>query len=132
MTGNKKTILLVDDEGGTRNHIRQVLEGGGYAVLTATAYDEALAAYQTHKGAVDLVVSDVSLPGLSGCDLAIALREEEPEIRVLLMSGHSGAEVLQFFGMNVTDMHFLQKPFRPADLLQRVAQVFQRFGSASA
>jgi DNA-binding response OmpR family regulator len=132
MTANKKTILLVDDEEATRHHLWQILEGEGYNVFTAQDYDEAVATYGRHRGEIDLLITDVSLPALGGCDLAIALREEEPGLRVLLMSGFSGAEVLQFFGVRLSDLHFLQKPFRPADLLQRVASLLERFGSASA
>jgi DNA-binding response OmpR family regulator len=51
---------------------------------------------------------------------------------VLLISGYTGAELLPFYGVHLTDIHFLQKPFRLADLLQRVTFVFERFGSASA
>jgi two-component system, cell cycle sensor histidine kinase and response regulator CckA len=78
------------------------------------------------------LLTDVSLPGSSGCDLAIALRKEDPGLRVLLTSGYTGAELLKFYGMQTTDLHFLQKPFRPADLLERVASMFKVFGEASA
>jgi DNA-binding response OmpR family regulator len=132
MTTNKKTILLVDDEEGTRKHIRNALERSGHTVLTAKDFDDAVETYHRHRGGIDLLLTDVALPGLSGCDLAIALREEDPALRVLLTSGYTGAELLQFYGVHLTDVHFLQKPFRLADLLQRVALVFERFGSASA
>jgi DNA-binding response OmpR family regulator len=132
MTTNNKTILLVDDEEATRNQICHVLQGGGYNVLMAKDYGEAIAAFQRRRGEIDLLLTDVSLPGLSGCELSIALREEDKGLRVLLMSGYSGAELLQFYGVHLTDAHFLQKPFRPVDLLERVASLLERFGSASA
>jgi DNA-binding response OmpR family regulator len=132
MTTNKKTILLVDDEEATRNHIRLALEQGGYTVLTAKDFDDAVETYHRGCEGIDLLLTDVALPGLSGCDLAIALREENPALRVLLISGYTGAELLQYYGVHLTDVHFVQKPFRPADLLQRVLYVLQRVGSASA
>jgi CheY-like chemotaxis protein len=131
MTTNQKTILLVDDEEATRNYIRRELERGGHRVLAAKDFDDAVEAYHSHRE-IDLLLTDVALPGLSGCDLAIALREENPELRVLLISGYTGAELLQFYGVHLTDVHFVQKPFRPADLLQRVAYIFERYGFASA
>jgi two-component system, cell cycle sensor histidine kinase and response regulator CckA len=126
MTANKKTILLVDDEEAARRQIGQILRNHGYDVLTAKDYDEALATHRQHRGKIDLLLTDVSLPALSGCDLAIASREEDPEMQVLLMSASSGAEVLQFYGVPLTDAHFLQKPFQPADLLQRVTSLLDR------
>ena len=110
MTTNKKTILLVDDEEATRNHIRLALEQGGYTVLTAKDFDDAVEAYHRRRGGIDLLLTDVALPGLSGCDLAIALREDNPVLRVLLISGYTGAELLQYYGMHLTDVHFVQKP----------------------
>ena len=132
MTTNKKTILLVDDEDATRNRIRAALERGGHCVFTAEDFDCAVETYHKLQGRIDLLLTNVALPGLSGCDLAIALREEDPALRVLLISGYTGAELLQFYGVHLTDVHFVQKPFRPDDLLQRVTYLFQRFGSASA
>lgn len=132
MTTDKKTILLVDDEEATRNRIRLALEQGGHAVVAAKDFDDGVETYRNHQGRIDLLLTDVALPGLSGCDLAIALRAEDPALRVLLISGYTGAELLQFYGVHLRDAHFVQKPFRPEELLQRVAYVFQRFGSASA
>ena len=124
--------MLVDDEDATRDRIYRPLERAGYCVVTAKDFDGAVETYHKHQGRIDLLVTDVALPGLSGCDLAIALREEDPALRVLLISGYTGAELLQFYGVHLTDVHFVQKPFRLDDLLQRVTFLFQRFGSASA
>src|SRR5580698_1204106 len=127
MTTNKKTILLVDDEEATRNHIRSALERSGYRVLTAKDFKDAEATYHRNPGTIDLLLTDVALPGLSGCDLAIALREENPGLRVLLMSGFTGAELLPFYGVHFSDVHFVQKPFRLTDLLKRVTYVCERY-----
>lgn len=132
MTANKKTVLLVDDEEATRNRLRRALERNGHSVLMAKDFGDAMATYHRHHGGIDLLLTDVALPGLSGCDLAIALREENPALRVLLISGYTGAEILQFYGVHLTDVHFVQKPFRLDEFLRRVTHVFERFGSASA
>jgi DNA-binding response OmpR family regulator len=132
MTTDKKTVLLVDDEEATRTHLRNALERSGHRVLTAKDFGDAMETYHRHRGGIDLLLTDVALPGLTGCDLAIALREENPALRVLLISGYTGAELLQFYGVHLSDVHFVQKPFRLDDFLQRVTYVFERFGSASA
>jgi two-component system cell cycle sensor histidine kinase/response regulator CckA len=131
MTTTQRTILLVDDEETTRSHIRRGLERSGYRVLTAKDFNDAVDKYHGHSDEIDLLLTDVALPGLSGCDLAIALREENPALRVLLISGYTGAELLQFYGVHLSDVHFVQKPFRIADLSQRITYVFERFGSAA-
>jgi CheY-like chemotaxis protein len=132
MSGDKRTILLVIEEDAARNQIRRVLQGGGNRILPAKNHDDAIAIYRRQGAEVDLLLTEVALPGLSGCDLAIALRQQNPSLRVLLTSGYTGAEVLKFFGIQHTDLHFLQKPFRPEELLERVASMFRQFGSASA
>ena len=63
---------------------------------------------------------DVALPGKNGYELARTLLDTEPNLKVVFMSGHAGAELSRFYGMPVTDVHFLVKPFQAVDLLQRV------------
>jgi len=116
-------ILLVDDEATERENLRQILLGEGYSVLAAETYQDALIVFDRHRGSVGLLVADISLPGGNGCELAITLRSQKPNLRVLFVSGHVGAEVCQYYGLDVSDEHFLRKPFSAADLLSRVTQV---------
>ena len=72
---------------------------------------------------VTLLVADISLPDGNGCALAIALRKQKADLRVLFVSGHVGAEVWKYYGLNVPDLHFLKKPFDAAQLVSRVHDV---------
>jgi len=70
-----------------------------------------------------LLITDISLPGGNGCELAIALREQKPDLRVLFVSGHVGAEICRYYSLDIFDEHFLPKPFVGTDLISRVKQV---------
>jgi CheY-like chemotaxis protein len=106
-----KTILVVDDEAGTRGLISLILRQGGYAVLEAEDCESAEDIHRCHQGEIDLLLTDISLPGPNGCELAASLRRAEPNLQVLFMSGlpESGEYA-----------PFLRKPFGVAELLQRV------------
>jgi DNA-binding NtrC family response regulator len=114
------TILVVDDEPEQRALMSKALRQEFYDVLEASDCREALAVHARHLGEIVLVLTDVSLPGGNGYELSKALLAAEPHLRLLLMSGHAGAELCKFFNMPTTDLHFLQKPFEPEELLERV------------
>jgi DNA-binding response OmpR family regulator len=118
-----RTVLVIDDEAEQRDLIRRIVHLEAYAVLEASDYDDALAVQAKHLGETDLLLIDVSLPGGYGYDLAKDLLAIEPHLKVLFMSGHTGAELCKFFDMPVSDVHFLQKPFQPAELLRRMKLV---------
>ncbi len=82
-----------------------------------------MAVFDLHRAAVQFLVSDISLPDGNGCALAIALRKQQPDLRVLFVSGHVGAEVCKYYRLDVTDIHFLGKPFGAAKLMNHVHQV---------
>jgi DNA-binding response OmpR family regulator len=117
---SSKTILVIDDEAEQRDLVRTILRPEAYTMLEAWDYDEALAVQATHLGEIDLVLIDVSLPGRNGYDLSKALLAIEPHLKVLFVSGYAGAELCRFFGLPITDVHFLRKPVDPAELLSRV------------
>jgi len=119
LSGAAKTILFVEDEAFVRNVTSEVLRSAGYKVLTASKADEALAAYHKNPGAVDFLLTDVILPGETGMTLARTLRQEDPELRVLFVSGY-----LEQFGLcNCEQAECLAKPFSTGVLLQRIKQL---------
>jgi DNA-binding NtrC family response regulator len=136
MNASNPTILLVDDEDDQRKNMSAVLRTAGYSVILAADYSEANAQYQRFGGNIDLLLIDVSIPGNNGCELVKEVRAADPRVKSLLMSGHTGAYVCRFYGIALTDVHFLGKPFSTEDLLVRVKQVLESSetatGSASA
>ena len=115
-----QTILLAEDDGAVRRFARNILANHGYTVLDARDGDEALARAREHTGAIDLLVTDVVMPGLSGRDLAVRLTAERPDVRVLYTSGYSETMIVRA-GIE-PGLKLLPKPFLPADLLQKVGE----------
>jgi two-component system cell cycle sensor histidine kinase/response regulator CckA len=135
MSVRTKTILLVDDEAPLRERMRRALRTASYRVLAASDYGAAVASFQQHSGVIDMLVTDLALPGKNGYELALSLRAIQPKLKVLFTSALVGAELHRFYGMTSTDEHFLQKPFQPVDLVRRVRYLMERAepmaGSAS-
>ncbi len=125
MLHKHKTILLVDDEASQRRFMRRVLEDAGYNVLEGADYDEALTIHSQYLGKIDVVLTDISLPGQHGYALVKALLGIDPGVNAIFTSGPTGAEVCRYHGMATTDVHFLEKPFQAADLLRRVRRVLE-------
>jgi DNA-binding NtrC family response regulator len=125
MLHKHKTVLLVDDEASQRMFMRRVLEDAGYNVLEGADYDQALTIHSQYRGKIDVVLTDVSLPGQHGYALVKTLLAIDPGMNAIFISGLTGAEVCRFHGMATTDVHFLEKPFRAADLLRRVRRVLE-------
>jgi hypothetical protein len=120
------TVLVVDDESAVRTIAARTLERGGFRVLQAGTGADALKLVNRH-GPPDLVLSDLSMPGLGGAELARRLRERWPALPVLFMSGFSAEELLRRGGI-VADVEMIQKPFTPARLLEWVDAALSRAG----
>lgn len=114
------TILLVDDEFSVRESVRSALLGSGYHVLDASTYDEALRIYRQHQAEIDLLITDISLPGNNGYELAAQISAKRPNIKVIFASGRAGREICKFYYMAETDPRLLKKPFEMDELLRRV------------
>jgi len=125
MPRNTETVLVVDDETEDLTSTRTVLESAGFAVITADHFQTALAGFTAHRETIDAAVLDVSLPGRNGCELARELLKLAPDLKILFVSGYVGAEVIRFYGVPAADIHFLQKPFTPSDLLDRMGKVLR-------
>jgi signal transduction histidine kinase/HAMP domain-containing protein len=115
-------ILLVDDEDDLRSVARDILGAAGYTVLEARDGPGALRIARETPGPIDLLVTDVVMPQLSGRELAQHLAPMHPETKVLYMSGHTGDAILRH-GVSESSAAFLPKPFGPEALLQTVCEV---------
>lgn len=116
-----ETILLVEDEAFVRKATAEVLESAGYKLVIAGSAAEALEAYCKCSDAVDLLLADVVMPGMSGRELATEFTSLHPRGRVLLMSGY--AEQLALSESSLGGKNYLAKPFSMPTLLQRVREV---------
>ncbi|HUF27700.1 MAG TPA: ATP-binding protein [Gemmatimonadaceae bacterium] len=119
MQGGNETILLVEDDPAVRLVATRILERQGYRVLEAPGPVEAEALVARHPGAIDLVLTDLVLPGMSGRDLAELLTTVEPGLRVLYMSGYTDDAVIRR-GLLDPGMAFLSKPFTVEEVARKV------------
>ncbi len=128
--GGSETILLVEDESSVRDLTAEVLDRAGYRVLTARDGQRALEIAGANDGGIDLLLTDVVMPGISGRELADRLVMVHPATRVLFMSGYTDDAIVQHGVLNA-GTEFLQKPFTGAALAARVRQVLDAPGPAS-
>lgn len=121
-----KTILLVEDEDMLRGLIRELLEIKGYTVLEASQGVEAIEVFKQNGKPVDLVLTDVVMPHMSGSDLVDKLRKEHPTLKVIFMSGYTGANNAAIHkSLEMPGVAFLQKPFRLNALISQVEDLIQ-------
>jgi CheY-like chemotaxis protein len=116
-----ETILLVEDERGVRQLSRCLLEARGYTVLEAARGDEALRLAEGYAGSIDLLLSDVVMPGMGGGQLAGAILALRPNLKILLVSGYSG-DALNRHGGVTPGMTLLLKPFTVSALAVKVRE----------
>lgn len=117
--GGEETLLLVEDNDEIREITSDMLEGHGYELLLAASGDEALRICSEREEPIDLLLTDVVMPGLSGPDIATCLREKYPDLRTIYVSGHS-ASALEDVDDIGKQSSFLQKPFSAHALLTAV------------
>ncbi|HET7249435.1 MAG TPA: PAS domain S-box protein [Gemmatimonadales bacterium] len=117
------TVLVVEDEAGVRHLARDVLRRCGYRVLEASDGAEALRLVE-QEGSIDLLLTDVVMPGMSGAELALKFRALRPEARVLYASGYAD-DALDSHGLPAQGVPYLQKPFEPDDLVRRVRELLE-------
>ena len=115
----RETILLVEDEAQVRVLARRVLERKGYVVIEASDGGDALALCERSPVPIDLLVTDVVMPGVSGRAVAECLRRDRPGLRVLYMTGYTDDEIVRR-GLKDDGVALIQKPFSPDDLTRRV------------
>ncbi len=122
LTRGTETILVVEDEPMLLRLARRILEGAGYSVLTAATGAEALALLERHDGALDLMLSDVVMPGIGGLELAERARRLRPDLPVLFASGYTSDAVLRT-GVEDRSANFIGKPYTVDELTRKVRDV---------
>lgn len=121
----KETVLLVEDEGSLRRMARRALERYGYTVLEADCGEAALACAGRHGAGIDLLVTDLVMPGITGKALADQMRKARPGLKVLYVSGYS-PEALDQEALLANGAQFLPKPFEPDQLSAHVRAVLDQ------
>jgi signal transduction histidine kinase/ActR/RegA family two-component response regulator len=119
--GGGETILAVEDDPALRKLFRRVLEAHGYTVLQAGNGEDALRVAEHHDGKIDLVISDVIMPVMSGVEMAEKLAARYPGLRILFTSGYAEEEIARH-GLQASGTGFLQKPVIPDVLLRTVRE----------
>jgi PAS domain S-box-containing protein len=125
--GGHERVLLVEDDAHFAECIKHLLEMHGYAIVTAASGEEALQHFKEHQGAFDLLLTDMVLPKISGVTLAVQLRQQRPNLRVMLMTGYENLEIGAELGGNMDRM---EKPFSLNTLLARVRVLLDKAETA--
>jgi len=124
VAGGSETVLLAEDEESVRELVRETLEAKGYKILACENAEAALQMAAAHAGTIDLLITDLVMPGMSGRELAKRLCALRPHTRVLYLSGYT-EDVLAHPGMIEPGTVFLQKPFTLQILARRVREVLR-------
>jgi PAS domain S-box-containing protein len=128
-SAGRSTLLVVEDEPSLRALVVSMLEEHGYDVLPAGTGLDAIALAERHRGPIDLLVTDVVMPGVSGPELALRLRGLRPELEVLYMSGYNDSRLVSR-SIDNTNVTLLVKPFTPEELIKRVRALTERAAPA--
>lgn len=115
LPGGHETILLVEDEASVLSLAAAIIGSLGYRVITASSPGEAIAISNADPGAIDLLVTDVVMPGMNGRELADVLKEIRPGLPVLYVSGHASG-LLTSQGIGMESAACLQKPYTVSEL----------------
>jgi CheY-like chemotaxis protein len=116
------TVLVVEDQDAVRRFVVSILKGVGYTVIEAADGSQAELVVESHSGPIDLVVTDIVMPGMNGIELAEKLMLLQPETKVLFMSGYPSSMTTDSRLLD-PDVNYLAKPFAPADLTKKVREI---------
>ncbi len=125
LANGSETVLVVEDENAVRSFTRMVLQRSGYQVIEASNGEEALSLAREQPGEIQLLVTDMVMPGMGGRQVAEALEQQRPGVRVLYLSGYTENAIVQRGSLG-SELPFLQKPFTMEALLRKVRQVLDQ------
>jgi CheY-like chemotaxis protein len=117
-----ETLLLIEDETLVRELTHEILTGQGYRVLDAGSCEEAIRVFEAHPGPIQLVVTDVIMPGMNGREVYERMAQLRPDLKVLYMSGYTQSAIVHR-GVLEPGTAFVQKPFTIPGFLERVREV---------
>ncbi len=123
--GGTETVLVVEDDPKVREVAVRALRSGGYRVLAAAGCDEAIHLVRAETGPLDLLVTDLVLPGPGGREVAARVAELRPGVRTVFISGYTDASIFQG-GVRLEEFDFLPKPFTSSSLLREARRVLDR------
>lgn len=122
--GAGKRVLVVDDEDMPRQTITRMLEAGGFSVVTAASGAEAIELLARNGDTIDIVLSDVQMPGMNGIDLSYHIREQFPSMPVAIVSGDVSDLERSVIGRS--DVPFIKKPFHAESLYSAVREAIRQ------
>ena len=120
--GGSETVLIVEDDDSLRNFAQKALQQHGYRTLAAENGEEALKVGKEHDGQIDLMLTDVVMPKMSGREVAERLQPLYPQMKVIYMSGYTD-NAIAHHGVLAPGLNFLEKPFAPEGLSRKVREV---------
>jgi two-component system, cell cycle sensor histidine kinase and response regulator CckA len=120
--GRNGTVLLVEDSGVVRDVVAKMLENGGLTVLQAPGGEEALALARRGDAPIDLLLTDIVMPGMSGVELADRLARERPGVRILFMTGYA-EEIVVNEGILGKHRECIGKPFTQEQITTKVRKI---------
>ncbi|GEM_PF-453457 len=125
MSAAHETILLVDDEENILRPTRRILESLGYRVFATGSPKKALRLFEEHLGQIDLLITDVIMPGMNGHEMVLQMLKRQPALKYLFISGHT-ANILEDQGLTGLDRICLQKPFSRKILAQKARDLLTK------
>jgi DNA-binding NtrC family response regulator len=120
-----ETVLIVEDDDSLRNLARKILELYGYSVQEAENGEDALRVSEKYDGQIDLLLTDVVMPKMSGRETAERLQPLYPQMKVIYMSGYTDNAIVHH-GVLEPGLNFLEKPFSPEGLARKVREVLDQ------
>jgi two-component system cell cycle sensor histidine kinase/response regulator CckA len=121
-----RSIVLVEDEPSVQKLIHDVLKSAGYNPIPFANAEQVIPWIDSNPEKVDLLITDIKMPGMSGKELADRLCRSHPKLMVLFISGYSEYDQKDLNSCANPDGHFLEKPFLPSELVRRVNAIFAK------